>query len=273
MPTLDRDERQRLRAIQEHLLNQALSTGAEYHSINTVGTIYHPNLEHPSLNLVIPHRGVAWTRNEDVEDGFQYLQTHARQPQFQFLEKLFPEAYAQYLQSRGLVLVDAQQIWLYQPIMGPTLPDETPYGQLQSNHLLKGMQVQPVTTEPQLKQWRELTHADEFLSPLKIYRWLGLYQKTPVAATQLHIHETIGVIMNPTVQETWQGFGMEGALFKCAVEQALSDACQMVYTINNATDMEFLERIGFVRFTRILTYKAKSHDNSLATPLSSNHIA
>lgn len=262
MPTLDRHERQRLRYLQEHLLNQCVLAGADYTPISTVGTIFHPQLDHPDLNLIIPHRGVAWTRTDDVMEAFEYLRNHHRQPRFQFLEKLFPEAFHQQLLLKGLKPQAPRYIWTYEPILGPALPEETIYGQVkdQSINGFKGsdihFSVREVSTPPELEIWRELTQIDEdLIAPMIVHRWLGYQNNEAIAALQSTFENQNTEILAPIVNAQWEGFSLEKALINAVLLKALEASSRMVYLVDDTrSQAAHYEALGFVFFTRVLTF-------------------
>lgn len=262
MPTLDRDERQRLRYLQEHLLNQCVLAGSDYTPLSTVGTIFHPQLDHPDLNLIIPHRGVAWTRTNDVMEAFDYLRDHHREPRFQFLDELFPEAFHQQLMLQGLKPLPARYIWIYEPIQGPTLPDETIHGQVRSSlmngHTGSGIHftMKLAQTPQALQSWREFTHSEEdLIAPNLINHWLGYQNDEPVAAIQSTFENQNTEILAPIIEPRWQGFGFEKHLINTALIKALETSSQMIYLIDdNKTQAAHYETLGFIFFTRVLTF-------------------
>ena len=261
MPTLDRHERQRLRYLQEHLLNQCVLAGADYTPISTVGTIFHPQLDHPDLNLIIPHRGVAWTRTDDVMEAFEYLRKHHRKPRFQFLEKLFPEAFHQQLLLKGLKPQSPRYIWLYEPVQGPVLPDESLYGQVMTQpngHQGSGVHfsLKEVTTSNELDIWRKFTHIDEdLIAPMIIHRWLGYQNNEPIASIQSTFENQNTEILAPFITEEWQGFSLEKSLINAALLKALEASSRMIYLLDDTkTQAVHYEALGFVFFTRVLTF-------------------
>lgn len=267
MPPLDRIERQRLRRLQDHLLNRCIQAGATYEQISTVGVIYHPQLTNPALNIVIPHQGVAWTRSDDIAYAFEKLIEFQRKPTFQFLETLFPEAYLHQLLLKNLVQKSKQNVWLFTPVLGPSLPEENLYGQPEYDADFPYIQVVAVQSDDELKTWREVLgiHDDELVIPMKLYRWLAFYKRTPIAAISLVIDDDVASIGDMAIKTDWQGFGAESALLSKAIQQALLDNCRMVYTIETQPiETKVYQRIGLVPFTSILLYgydKAKLNDS------------
>lgn len=261
MPTLDRHERQRLRYLQEHLLNQCVLAGSDYTPISTVGTIYHPQLDHPDLNLIIPHRGVAWTRTDDVMQAFEYMRDHHRQPRFQYLEKLFPEAFHQQLLLKGLKPVASRHIWVYEPVYGPSLEGEAFYGQIippVSTAQAKSVEltIQRVNTPAETEIWRNLTQIyEDVIAPMLVHRWLGYQNNEPVAALQSTFENQNTEILLPYVKDEWQGFGFEKAMVNTALLTALEASSQMVYLVGESKKQAAqYEALGFVFFTRVLSF-------------------
>jgi hypothetical protein len=257
MTKLDRHERQRLRALQEHLVQQSLKAGAEYIEMSTVAVIYHAQDEAPKHNVVIPHRGVAWTRSDDILTAFSYLENHNRQPHFQFLEKLFPEAFIQQLFLHGIKEETDRQIWLYEPVYGPSLPGETLYGRL-SNGIGRPtpIQVRPVLSPEQMTLWREFEEVlGVDLAPVQYHRWLGYYNQQVLAGLVSVSDANATYIKPPHVKTLWHGLGLEKALLNHAVYQSLSDGITMIYTITQDNlSAPILRELGFIPFTRMFSF-------------------
>jgi hypothetical protein len=258
MPTLDKNERQRLRAVQQNLLQQRLSAGAEYIQMSTVGVIYHPEINEPIYNMVIPHHGVAWTRSQDIEDAFIYLNDHNRQPKFQFLQTLFPEAFRRQLEIKGLVPDEEWQIWLFQPFYGPSLPEEMLFGQPKTNPLIDSIKVIEVDSDVQRQQWRELAQKQDFPLPVKNTMWLAMNKRTPIGAGWVVVHGDVAHVDSPIVSPNWNGFGIEDALLQASTERALEEEAQLIYAVEHAESQASYARMGYIKFTRLLTYRANS---------------
>lgn len=254
MPTLDRSERQRLRVIQQHLLQHRLSAGAEYKQMSTVGVVFHPNVPSEGYNVVMPHQGVAWTRSQDITDAFDYLEAHNREPSFQFLETLFPEAFSQQLAYRGLVEVERWPVWLFEPFYGPPLPDERLYGQAEALPLMAGITIVRVESESQRQQWESLTGRSYIPSPARITQWLACHQQKPIGAVRMSLHADAARIDSPSILPDWHGFNIEDALVSASVHEALHYNAQLIYSIDDTDSQASFQRLGFIRFSSLLTF-------------------
>lgn len=282
MPTLDRRERQRLRAIQAHLLDECLNAGAQYEQLSTVGVVYHPQQTTPRCNHVIPHHGVAWTRSADVTAAFEQLVARQRTPTFRFLESLFPQAFTRQLALSGLTRQARQRVWIFEPLYGPALPDEHLFGQ-PATTLAPDWQLLSVTSDAQRTTWCDLMvrNPQELVMPAKAQRWLAAYKGQPVAAGGVVLGSEVARVEQPRFAPHWHGFGLEAALLAAGIQHALLENCAILYTIeaapaNTLSDTTPYRQVGFERLTAVLVYgdhgaKAKDHDSAettanLATP-------
>lgn len=272
--TLIRSERQTFRAIQEHILMQRRRAGAAYTQLSTVGVIFHPDSADADLNLVTPHQGVAWTRGEDLRQGFQLLEARHRIPRLQYLSGLFPDAFARQLGLYGLGLESSVPIWLYSPIQGPFPPNEKPYGRLSvPNHQALEIEIEVVENRSMLANWLriyrsanygvELTQVDpdelDMLADAQKYNEavfiLGYYHNTPMAALRAIIGFNAAELGDPEIIWPWAGLGFEEALTTFTVNLLLEHGIETIYLMGDGRqDSNMLMRLGFVQSTQLLTY-------------------
>ncbi|NDJ86703.1 MAG: GNAT family N-acetyltransferase [Chloroflexi bacterium] len=274
MPTLIRSERQTLRAIQEHMLLRKRRAGAAYTQISTVGVVFHSDNSDPAMNLVTPHQGVAWTRADDLRQGFSLLEGRDRIPRLQFLRGLFPEAFGRQLALHGLHLESRVPIWVYVPIQGPFPDGERPFGRiLAQEHAVQGFHIDEVNTFQAQATWQRVFRSATFdveitdvpteeVDDLQNERrhgdsifLLGYYHKTPIAALQISINGIAAEIIEPAVIHAWTGMGFEEALFAFAIKMLLHRNYQTIYTVGNFLyDQNLYWRLGFIQVTEALTY-------------------
>ncbi len=279
MPTLIRSERQTLRAIQDHMLSRRRQAGAAYTQISTVGVIYHPDDNDPAMNVVTPHQGVAWARGSDLRQGFELLGSCERIPRLQYLEGLFPEAFARQLALHGLQLESEIPIWIYTPIQGPFPEGETPFGRLLSQEQTANLTIQEVTTQAELATWLRVNRSArygvdvphvpfsdivdleyEFERGDSVYI-MGYYHDTPVATAQISLGATAAEILEPMVIWPWTGLGFEQALLAFTVHLLQRHSYQNIYIAGRPSyDMGLYLRLGFLLMTQIITFVSASAD-------------
>jgi hypothetical protein len=126
MGSLSREERSALRQVQAHMREVMRAQQGVVEQLGTVDVYFHPTNPDPYLNCVMPHRGVAWVRREDLNHAFAGLERLGRVPRLVFQDALFPTAFQQQLRLMGLTLEDRRTVLVYRPLYGPLMPDETP---------------------------------------------------------------------------------------------------------------------------------------------------
>ncbi len=272
MPTLIKSERQTLRAIQDHILAQRRLAGAAYTQLSTVGVMYHPDNSDPTMNMITPHQGVAWTRGDDIREGFSILESRGRVPRLQYLRGLFPDAFSRQIELNGLQLETERSIWLYSPIQGPVPKGEMPFGRLPEDFQVANFSIDeaavneiptwyrtyqsalygidmPLTTskEIELLQAEHQTGDSIFV--------LGCYHDNPVAAMQISQGATASELLGPTVLNSWSGMGFEDALITYGVDSQLQAGHLVIYTIEPPEyDSNLYWRLGFIQLTQLLIY-------------------
>lgn len=273
MPTLIRSERQTLRAIQEHRLLRCRRAGAAYTQISTVGVVYHSERADATLNLVTPHQGVAWTRGEDLKQGFKLLERRGRIPRLEYLRGLFPEAFSRQLALYGLQLENESTVWLYSPIQGPFPDGESPFGRPTENGYLEGFHVEEVNTQRTLGIWLRMFRSAAYgvdipsvdihdIEPLQQERVngdsifvLGYYHNTPIAALHIVVGPKAAEIIEPAIIAPWSGMGFEEILIGFAVQLLQLRNRETVYTVtNNGESGQRYLRLGFIQITQVVTY-------------------
>ncbi|PJF42662.1 MAG: hypothetical protein CUN55_09760 [Phototrophicales bacterium] len=273
MATLVKSERQILRAVQQHLLTQKQRAGAIYQQLSTVGILYHPESADPNLNLVTPHRGVAWTRQEDLAQAFQLLSNHQRHARMQYIEGLFPIAYTRQLELLGLQAETSTPIWVYMPILGPFPEEEIPYGQvLNQDALLADFHIKVMDSEQGTGIWlhtfRSAVYGVELpptnrleLETLRnaqrqgyVKLLLGYWHDTPIIATKIVTNQVSAEIVEPVVLSEWAKLGYEEAMIAHAVKlsQLEHDVLYILGTPQDQPDLYL--RLGFVHLTEQLTF-------------------
>lgn len=274
MPSLIRRDRQTLRAIQQHILALKTRAGGAYTQISTVGALFHPNTAQPDLNLVTPHQGVAWTRNDDLHEAFDLLESRGRQARLQYLRGLFPEAFERQLSLSGLQKEMQTPIWVYAPIEGPFPVDEKPYGRVHSQGFqVDDFVVEIATTREATADWlrtyRSAAYGVDLPGTDRVELELlrneqkqghsvlltGTHYDTPIAATKINIDTNAAEIEEPMILPDWAGMGFEDAILAYAVQLLLRDEWRVLYISGDpAYHHDLYLRMGFIKMTQLVTF-------------------
>lgn len=274
MPSLIRSERQTLRAIQQHILALKTRAGGSYTQISTVGALFHPDTAQPDLNLVTPHQGVAWTRNDDLNEAFDLLESRGRQARLQYLRGLFPEAFERQLSLYGLQKEMQMPIWVYTPIEGPFPPYEKPFGRVQNQDFsLDDFAVETAGTREQTAEWLRTYRSAAYgvdlpgtdRVELELLRneqkqghsilLMGTHHNTPIVAAKITVDASAAEIEEPMILPDWAGMGFEDAVLAFAVKQLLQDTWRVIYIAGDPSHHRDLYlRMGFVKMTQLVTF-------------------
>ena len=274
MPILIRSERQTLRAIQQHLLALKARAGASYTQISTVGVLYHPDTAQPDLNLVTPHQGVAWTRNDDLNEAFDALTSRGRQARLQYLRGLFPIAFERQLNLYGLSQETSTPVWVYSPIQGPFPQYEQPFGRVYNqDDMLDNFEIRFVDTREGTADWlrtyRSAAYGVDLPGTDRIELELlqneqkqgysillmGLHHGTPIVASKITLDDAAAQIEEPAILPDWVGMGFEDAMLAYSVKMLMQDTWHVVYLSGNPSyQRDLYLRMGFVQMTQLITF-------------------
>ncbi len=272
MSILNREERQTLRSVQMHLYTSILRAQAVHEQIGTVDVYFHASNPAPHLNCVIPHKGVAWIRHADLRAAFMGLERLGRIPRLLILDALFPDAFKQQLSLMELSTEDERLVMVYQPMLGPDLPEETPRGRIPHTF---GPSIQPVlaTTPAELATWLRIFRAgyynsealsiepgaiDPLLAGIEAGEFafvIANYETTPLGAARVSLRPPTAELEAVVTTPLWHGMGLEEALISTGTQTALERGCEIVFTIAPTGDYTRLyRRLGFVELTHMTTY-------------------
>ncbi|MBN1681664.1 MAG: GNAT family N-acetyltransferase [Anaerolineae bacterium] len=279
MGSLNREQRQILRQIQNFVHAKALEAEAFDEQLGTVDVYFHINNPAPHLNCTMPHKGVAWIRREDLMDAFDGLARLGRTPRLVFLDALFPSAFQTQIEHMGLGVENERVVMVYQPIIGPHLDGEIPRGRLPDD-IQPPVTTQIATTRADLATWLRVFHAayyntetlavrPEEIEPLYTAAQegttvfvIGFYENTPLGAARVGIRTPTAELDAVATAPLWHGMGLEVALATTAIRAAQQQNGDTIFTIAPPEDYARLyHRLGFVEITRMLTYwRASEHE-------------
>jgi len=248
MSVLNREERQTLRSVQMHLYTSILRAQAVSEQIGTVDVYFHASNPGPHLNCVIPHKGVAWIRHTDLRAAFMGLERLGRIPRLLILDALFPDAFKQQLTLMQLTTEEERLVMVYQPMLGPDLPSETPRGRLPYT-FGPSIQATLATTSAELATWLRVFRAgyynsealsiereaiDPLLASIKSGEYAFVtasYENTPLGAARISLRAPTAELEAVVTTPLWHGMGLEEALITTGTRAALERECDIVFTI------------------------------------------
>lgn len=110
-----KETRRVLRQVQSHLTQSRLNLGATCDMVGFVEVMHHAQNPLPQLNYVTPRKNTAWVSVKDVEQGLAALHQYNRQQRVEYIDALFPEAFASNLVQIGLEIERETPVLVYQP--------------------------------------------------------------------------------------------------------------------------------------------------------------
>jgi GNAT superfamily N-acetyltransferase len=272
MGSMSREERLTLRQIQTHMRDVMRAQHGVVEQLGTVDVYFHPTNPDPYLNCAMPHRGVAWVRNDDLDHAFAGLQRLGRTPRLVFQDALYPAAFQQQLTRMGLTLEDQRTVLVYRPLQGPLMPDETPRERVPDS-FDPAVSTSVATTQQELAVWlrvfragyynTELLAVDpDIVKPLVMSALRGEkvfvmanYEQAPLGAARLGLRNDTAEIEAVVTAPLWHGMGLEPALIGTAVHTALARGTNTIFSVAPPGDFIRLYRnLGFVELTRVLTF-------------------
>jgi GNAT superfamily N-acetyltransferase len=272
MSLLNREERLTLRQIQMHMREAMSAQQTVIEQLGTVDVYFHPTNPDPFLNCVMPHRGVAWVRRDDLNNAFAGLERLGRIPRLVFQDALFPAAFQQQLGLMGLTLEDQRTVLVYRPLYGPPLPDETPRGRV-TDHFAPAVAASIATTQQELAVWLRVFRAGYYntellavdpdvVKPLVIAALhgekifvLAHYEQAPLGAARVGVRDMTAEIEAVVTAPLWHGMGLELALVSTAAQAALDRGVNVIFTVAPPGDSaQLYQNLGFVELTHVLTF-------------------
>lgn len=276
----DRAERQQLRQIQAHLRASAAAAGAVFESIGTVDVCIHLTSQSPRLNGIMPHKGVAWVRREDLQAACLGLERLGRVPRLIIQDALFPQAFAQQLHLMGLELETSQALYLYAPLYGPELPGEVLRGRLPPA-FAPDVTARLATDTPDLTVWLHLFQSSGESVPLapdtvraladaatrgeKLFT-VAYYDRMPLGIARAGLYGSSAELEVLRTAPHWQNLGLEEALITTTIRAAQAHGAGLIFTTGPAAYERLYRRLGFVRHGALQFYTQYPPDEPAHKP-------
>lgn len=255
-----------LREIVGHWRAVARRQGAAVRACGSVEVFIHPRSAAPDANFVMPHPYAIAIAPDDLAHGLRLLGAAARRARVVVPGALVPPIDAPGA-TLGLTRTGARPILVYQPLEGPHLPGETPYGRLPLS-LPPRVSAWVVEAPRDLVIWLEVLHTGQAVDPLSAQGNAGdeiaplldtaaagadrfvlaAYDDIPLGAARLSLNPPASAwLALVTTAPLWAGMGLEVALVACAVRTALDEGARVIFTCADGPDQaRFYRRLGFV---------------------------
>jgi hypothetical protein len=271
----ERETKQILRQVQEHLFHAHLSLGAEHESVGMVEVLHHPTNPMGTLNYATPRRNTAWVSRGMIEPGLERLRQLDRTPRVQYVEGLYPPMFAKELRTLDLKLEREVPMMVYRPggINGATPPEP------KLSDAPDGVTIQQATDQRSIELWWYVwrnAHYDVLtlgVEPLFVGRdmaalksgqqidILAYRQGFPVGVARVSIHDQTAHILALALMKEARTPQMTRLLQAAAMKAALERNCALIFAPGESDDDRKLCReMGFVDFGSIVCYAADSDD-------------
>ena len=274
---VDRDARQTLRRVQQHLVNAPQHLGAQHEVVSLVEVLYHEHNPLSTLNYVTPRRKTAWVSAAQVQQGLDYLRERNRRPRVVYIEGLMPPLFARTLRGLDLALESETPLMIYQAEDGQPLPaaPKPPYN----------VRVQVVDDVRSAEVWWYVwqnAYYDVFtlgVEPLFVGRThaaarqgmdidvLMYHDSFPFGAARLTIHQKTAHLVGAAVFREKRTPAVTRLLMQHALQAALRNGCDLLFAPGDDPDeRDNLRALGFVDFGSIVCYAANTEPQANGKP-------
>ncbi len=267
----ERESKHILRQIQDHLGEMHIKLGSLRESVGMVDVFHHPHTMTPTLNYITPRKNTAWVSGSYLQQGLAYLTQQERLPRVEYIEGLYPPAFARTLRELGLELERETLIMVYKPdgITGrPTPP-------LVERPLPDGITVQKVTDQESSGHWWYVWRNGHYdvmslgVEPLFVGRdmeahWTGkqldyiMYRSGfPAGVVRVSLHKETAHISALALLKELRTPSMIQILQTAAIKGALEQGAKLVFAPGEEENERRAAReLGFMDFGSIVCYAA-----------------
>ncbi len=269
----ERESKHILRQIQDHLGEMHVKLGALRESVGMVEVYHHPSTNTPTLNYITPRKNTAWVSGSYLQQGLAYLTQQDRLPRVEYIEGLYPPAFARTLRDLGLGLERETLIMVYKP--GGIAGHPTPM--LVERPLPDGIVIRQVTDQEGIGQWWYVWRNGHFdvmslgVEPLFVGQdmqanWTGkqldyiLYRGGfPAGVARVSFHKETAHILAMALLKEMRTPAMIQLLQMAAVKGALERGAKLVFAPGeNEAERRMARELGFMDFGSIVCYAAPS---------------
>lgn len=270
-PNHERESKHILRQIQDHLGEMHVKLGALRESVGMVEAFHHPSMTTGTLNYITPRKNTAWVSGSYLQQGLAHLSQIDRQPRVQYIEGLYPPAFARTLRELGLELERETLIMVYKP--GGLLGHSTPT--LLERPLPEGIAIRQVTDQEGISQWWYVWRNGHYdvvslgVEPLFVGKdmqstWTGqqldyiLYRfGFPAGVVRVSLHKDTAHISAIALLKEIRTPAMIQILQMAAVKGALERGAKLVFAPGEQdAERRMARELGFMDFGSIVCYAA-----------------
>lgn len=269
----ERESRQILRQVQEHLFHAHISLGALRETVGMVDVLHHPTNPLGVLNYVTPRKNTAWVSGSMIEQGLEYLSKLERTRRVQYVEGLFPPMFAKELRNLDLKVEREVPMMVYKPAgINGVVPPAAKIPEMPD-----GVTIQQATDQRSIELWWYVwrnAHYDVLtlgVEPLFVGRDMAALKSGqqidilayrhgfPVGVTRVSIHEQTAHILALALMKEVRTGAMVRVLQAAAMKAAIERGAALIYAPGESEDDRRLCRdMGFVDFGSIVCYAAES---------------
>ena len=269
--SIERESKHILRQIQDHVSEMHVKLGALRESVGMVEVFHHPSTNTPTLNYITPRKNTAWVSGSYLQQGLSHLVEQGRLPRVEYIEGLYPPAFARTLRDLGLELERETLIMVYKP--GGIAGRPTPM--LVERPLPDGIVIRQVTDQEGIGQWWYVwrnVHFDVLslgVEPLFVGQdmqanWTGkqsdyvLYRGGfPAGVVRISFHKETAHILAMALLKEIRTPAMIQILQMAAVKGALEHGAKLVFAPGEKeAERRMARELGFMDFGSIVCYAA-----------------
>jgi hypothetical protein len=269
----ERESKHILRQIQDHLGEMHVKLGALRESIGMVEVFHHPSTNTPTLNYITPRKNTAWVSSSYLQQGLTHLAQQDRLPRVEYIEGLYPPAFARTLRDLGLELERETLIMVYKP--GGIAGRPTPA--LVERPLPDGIVIRQVNDQDGIGQWWYVWRNSHFdvlslgVEPLFVGQdmqatWTGkqldyilYHQGFPAGVARVTFHKETAHILAMALLKEMRKPAMIQFLQMAAVKGALERGAKLVFAPGEKeAERRTARELGFMDFGSIVCYAAPS---------------
>lgn len=274
---VDRETRQTLRRVQNHLISAQKAMGAQHEVVSLVEAIYHPDTPTSSLNYIMPRRKTAWVSSEQVQMGIDYLRERNRRPRVIYIEGLLPPLFARNLRQLNLHIESETPLMVY---LKDGLHGEKP----PVTHVPKppyDVHLETVTDVRGAEVWWYVwqnAYYDVFtlgVEPIYVGRSVAAVRmghqidliayrgNMPFGVARVTVHQQSAHVSGVAVFREMRTPDVTRLMYEAALHAALQRGCDLVFAPGESdTEREIVRSLGFMDFGSIVCYAAETSDTT-----------
>jgi hypothetical protein len=284
----ERENRQTLRRVQEHLFVAHTNLGAVRETLGLVDVFHHPASPVGSLNYVTPRRNTAWISRTMIEQGLSHLQDYGRASRVQYIEGLYPPQFARSLRELDLHIECETPVMVYQPERAQGANPATPAGKSMPD----GVSIEQVNDQRGIELWWYVWRNAYYdvltlgVEPVFVGREIAAiklgYQLDflvyrygfPVGVARLSIQGQSAHVLAVALLKEARTPPMLLALHTAVLKAALARGATLIFAPGETeAERKLCRQLGYVDFGSIVCYAAgnsnqqTTNDDILAQPI------